>query len=63
MRKYNVAVAKNFLPQNEAGKLDQIVNMWLDFAEEQARRRKQICLPLNDWEVLEDAWKINKNRE
>lgn len=44
----DVTVAKNYLNENEIGNLNQIVVMWLDFAEDQARRRKQIFLA--DWE-------------
>lgn len=71
VRKCDVTVAKNFLSQHEVGELNRIVNMWLDFAEDQARRRKQIFLrdwqdkldqflQFNDREVLHDAGKITK---
>jgi hypothetical protein len=45
----DVTVAKNFLSQDEIGELNRIVTMWLDFAEDQARRRKQVFL--KDWET------------
>lgn len=71
VRKCDVTVAKNFLSQHEVGELNRIVNMWLDFAEDQARRRRQIFLrdwqdkldqflQFNDREVLHDAGKITK---
>ncbi|MFX0565334.1 virulence RhuM family protein [Kosakonia cowanii] len=71
VRKCDVTVAKNFLSQHEVGELNRIVNMWLDFAEDHARRRKQIFLrdwqdkldqflQFNDREVLHDAGKITK---
>lgn len=71
VRKCDVTAAKNFLSQHAVGELNRIVNMWLDFAEDQARRRKQIFLrdwqekldqflQLNDREVLHDAGKITK---
>lgn len=71
VRKCDVTVAKNFLSQHAVGELNRIVNMWLDFAEDQARRRKQIFLrewqekldqflQLNDREVLHDTGKITK---
>jgi hypothetical protein len=42
-------VAKNYLSQEEIMELNRIVTMWLDFAEDQARRRKQVFL--KDWET------------
>ena len=47
VRKGDVTVAKNYLNQNEITELNRIVTMWLDFAEDQARRRKQVFL--KDW--------------
>ena len=38
IRKHDVAVAKNYLTQEEMGELNRIVTMYLDFAEDQARR-------------------------
>lgn len=49
VRKADVTVAKNYLNQEEIGELNRIVTMWLDFAEDQARRRRQVFL--RDWEV------------
>lgn len=49
VRKADVTVAKNYLNQDEIGELNRIVTMWLDFAEDQARRRKQVFL--KDWET------------
>ena len=49
VRKADVTVAKNYLSQEEIGELNRIVTMWLDFAEDQARRRKQVFL--KDWET------------
>jgi hypothetical protein len=48
VRKTDVTVAKNYLNEGEISELNRIVTMWLDFAEDQARRRKQVFL--NDWE-------------
>jgi len=69
VRKCDATVAKYFLSQHEAGELNRIVNMWLEFDEDQARRCKYIFL--RDWqnkldqflrfnhrEVLHDAGKI-----
>jgi hypothetical protein len=49
VRKADVTVAKNYLNQDEIAELNRIVTMWLDFAEDQARRRKQVFL--KDWET------------
>ena len=43
-----MTVAKNYLSQDEISELNRIVVMWLDDAEDQARRRKQVFL--KDWE-------------
>lgn len=71
VRKTDVTIAKNYLKEHEIDELNRIVVMWLDFAEDQARRRKQIFL--KDWEqkldeflrfnerqVLPDAGKVGK---
>jgi hypothetical protein len=49
VRKTDVTVAKNYLSRDEIGELNRIVTMWLDFAEDQASRRKQVFL--QDWET------------
>jgi hypothetical protein len=49
VRKADVTVAKNYLNEAEIRELNRIVTMWLDFAEDQARRRKQVFL--RDWEA------------
>jgi hypothetical protein len=48
VRKSDVSIAKNYLSETEIDELNRIVVMWLDFAEDQARRRKQVFL--GDWE-------------
>jgi hypothetical protein len=58
VRKADVTIAKNYLNQDEIGELNRIVTMWLDFAEDQARRRKQVFL--KDWESkLNDFLRFN----
>ena len=47
VRKTDVTVAKNYLDEKEIDELNRIVVMWLDFAEDQARRRKQVFM--SDW--------------
>lgn len=71
VRKTDVTIAKNYLLEDEIKALNRIVTMWLDFAEDQALRRKQVFL--NDWkqkldqflqfnerEVLQGAGQISK---
>lgn len=54
VQKTDVTVAKNYLQESEIGELNRIVVMWLDFAEDQARRRKEIFL--KDWTEKLDAF-------
>jgi len=54
VRKADVNVAKNYLRQDEIEGLNRIVVMFLDFAEDQAKRRKQVFL--NDWQVKLDEF-------
>lgn len=67
----DVTVAKNYLSEEEISELNRIVVMWLDFAEDQARRRKQVFLRdwesrlddflrFNDRDVLDDAGSVTK---
>ncbi|MBI5366623.1 MAG: virulence RhuM family protein [Planctomycetes bacterium] len=59
VRKADVTIAKNYLNQTEIQELNRIVTMWLDFAEDQARRRKQVFL--RDWdEKLNDFLRFNE---
>lgn len=54
VRKTDVTVAKNYLHESEISELNRIVTMWLDFAEDQARRRKQVFL--KSWETRLDEF-------
>ncbi len=45
----DVTIAKNYLSEEEISQMNRIVTMWLDFAEDQATRRKQIFL--RNWEA------------
>ncbi len=59
VRKSDVTVSKNYLEEEEIAELNRIVVMFLDFAEDQARRRKQIFL--RDWETrLDDFLRFNE---
>lgn len=58
IRKADVVIAKNYLAENEVTELNRIVTMWLDFAEDQATRRKQVFM--QDWaNKLDDFLKFN----
>lgn len=54
VQKTDVTVAKNYLHEPEIGELNRIVTMWLDFAEDQALRRKEVFL--KDWAERLDAF-------
>ncbi len=61
VRKTDVTIAKNYLTEPEIDELNRIVTMWLDFAEDQARRRKQIFM--QDWEQkLDEFLAFNERR-
>ena len=54
VRKQDVTIAKNYLHQDEIEALDRIVVMYLDYAEDQASRRR--ALTMLDWEDKLDAF-------
>ena len=54
VRKSDIKTAKNYLNQDEIGELNRIVTMWLDFAEDQVKRKKQILL--HDWQEKLDQF-------
>ena len=73
VRKKDITVAKNYLNDAEITSLNCVVTMWLDFAEDQAKRQKQIFLrdwqekleqflSFNDREVLQGAGNISKKQ-
>jgi len=73
VRKGDVTIAKNYLHEEEIGELNRIVVMFLDFAEDQALRRKQIFLEnwqtrlddflrLNERGILPDAGKVSREQ-
>jgi len=72
VRRGDVTVAKNYLRADEIEELNRLVVMFLDFAEDQARRRKQIFLQnwvtrlhdflnLNERAILPDAGKVSRD--
>jgi hypothetical protein len=59
VRKSDVTIAKNYLHEEEITELNRIVAMFLDYAEDQARRRRQVFM--NDWrERLDDFLRFNE---
>lgn len=54
VRKSDVTITKNYLREDEARALNRIVTMWLDFAKDQAERRKQVFMA--DWDVKLDEF-------
>lgn len=54
VRKSDVVVAKNYLTQEEIDELNRIVVMYLDYAEDQARKRKPLYMA--DWRKKLDAF-------
>ncbi len=73
VRRGDVTVAKNYLREGEINELNRVVVMFLDFAEDQARRRKEIFLRnwqakldeflrFNDRAVLADGGKITREQ-
>ena len=54
VRKQDVIIAKNYLQQNEIKELDRLVSMFLDYAEHQAQRRRQ--LSMSDWKEKVDGF-------
>lgn len=61
VRKTDITIAKNYLQQDEIDELNRIVVMFLDYAEDQARRRKQVFL--NNWkEKLDQFLEFNERK-
>ena len=69
VRKQDVAVAKNYLKEEEIKDLNEIVTMYLDYAERQARKRQTVTmaqwaekldafLEFNEQEILIHAGKV-----
>lgn len=67
----DVAVAKNYLSEKELSELNAVVNMYLDYAELQAKRNKLMSmndwvdklnafLQFNEYEILQNSGTISK---
>ena len=61
VRKQDVIIAKNYLSHEEIAELDRIVVMYLDYAEDQAKRRKSMTM--GDWADKLDAFLSFNERE
>jgi hypothetical protein len=61
VRKVDVTVAKNYLSQNEMQSLNRIVSMYLDYAEDQAKRN--ISMTMKDWSSKLNAFLQFNERE
>ena len=59
VRKGDVMIAKNYLNEDEISSLNRVVTMFLDFAEDQAQRKKQVFI--RDWRTkLDEFLKFNE---
>ena len=59
VRQADIFVAKNYLLHEEIGELNRLVTMWLDYAEDQANRRRPIYM--SDWrERMDDFLQFNQ---
>ena len=54
IRKNDVAIAKNFLNKDELDGLNRIVSMYLDYAENQAKKHQ--AMTMKDWKIKLDAF-------
>ncbi len=61
VRKGDVGTAKNYLEQDEIDELNRIVTMYLDYAEDQAQKRKTITM--DSWSDKLDAFLEFNDRE
>jgi hypothetical protein len=61
IRRTDVDVAKNYLTEDEIGELNRIVSMYLDYAEDQARKKKP--MHMRDWVQKLDAFLRFNERE
>jgi hypothetical protein len=70
--KSDIKVAKNYLSKDEISELNNIVNMYLDYAENQARRHKPLSmedwvnrldmfLEFNEYDILKNPGKISRD--
>ena len=60
VRKHDVSIAKNYLKEEEIKDLNEIVTMYLDYAERQARKRRTVTMA--EWSDKLDAF-LKQNEE
>jgi hypothetical protein len=60
VRKYDVSIAKNYLNEEEVKDLNEIVTMYLDYAERQARKRRTVTMA--EWAEKLDTF-LEQNEE
>jgi len=61
VRKGDVGIAKNYLQKDEVEELNRIVTMYLDYAEDQAKRRKAMTMAM--WDEKLNAFLSFNERE
>lgn len=61
VRKKDVEVAKNYLTEPEVSELNRLTTMFLDFAEDRARRRQEVWMA--DWVPQTDRFLVFNERE
>lgn len=61
VRKKDVEVAKNYLTEPEVSELNRLTTMFLDFAEDRARRRQEVRMA--DWVTQTDRFLVFTERE
>lgn len=61
VRRGDVTIAKNYLNHDEIERLNRIVEMYLNYAEDQAKRRRQVFM--HDWREKLDAFLKFNERE
>lgn len=59
VRKSDTTVAKNYLAEGEISDLNRLVSMFLDFAENQAAKRKRMTMQ-DWWDKLDDFLRFNE---
>lgn len=61
VRKGDVSTAKNYLSEGEVEELNRIVTMYLDYAEDQAKKRQQVTM--DEWAAKLDAFLTFNERD
>jgi hypothetical protein len=61
VRKGDIVVAKNYLTEPEVSELNRLTTMFLDFAEDRARRRQEVRMA--DWLTQTDRFLVFNERE